>query len=128
MRAAFANPNLDAVDSRDVPIAILQHKIAAANGAEQVALVGQLNAIIQERASMEALYERIIAKAAGAGHVKLHMTRRLPPTKDGMECLRQATQTFNDKCFSYSQVCILCACVHKWRYLLCRIGPFAPGL
>ena len=105
MRAGFVNPNLDAVDSRDVDLAILRHKIAAANGVEQQQYVQQLNAILSQRASMEALYERIVAQAAGAGHVKLHMTRRLPPTLAGMECLRQATQTFNDQCFSYSKVC-----------------------
>lgn len=101
----FVDPNVDAVDSRDVPLAILRNKIAAAaaNSAEQAQYVAQVNAIMAERAAMETLYARIVAKAAGAGHVKLHMTRRLPPTLAGMECLRQATSTFNDKCFSYSQ-------------------------
>jgi len=103
VKSAFVNPNIDAVDSRDVPIAILRHKIAASNGAAQQQYVGELNFILSQRAAMEALYERIVAKAAGAGHVKLHMTRRLPPTLASMDCLAQATSTFNAKCFSYSE-------------------------
>ena len=65
---------------------------------------------------MEALYERVVARAAGAGHVKLHMGRRLPPTREGMDCLRAATSTFDATCFSYSQVCICRAALCFWFF------------
>jgi len=102
-RTAFVNPNLDAVDSRDVAIAILQHKIAAATGAVQAQLVKELNAIFAQRVAMEQMYSKIVTIAAGAANVELHMTRRLPPTRPNMECLRMATSTFDATCFSYSQ-------------------------
>jgi len=98
------DPNADAVDSRDVAIAILQHRIkASTNSAEQAKLVAELNTIYQERAAMENMYRHVVAAAAGEQTVTLHMTRRIAPTKANMPCLRDATATFNDKCFSYSQ-------------------------
>jgi legumain len=98
------NPNLDAVDSRDVAISILRHKIAATtDAAAKAVLVGELNFILSQRIAMENMYKRIVTQAAGADSVTLHMTRRLPPTRPNMECLRLATSTFDQTCFSYSE-------------------------
>lgn len=95
------NPNDDAVDSRDVAIAILRHKIAAANGAEQAKFVSQLQAIMQERAAIQSLFSSVVAKAAGVKNVKLHMSRRLAPTAAITECLRAATSTMDQACISF---------------------------
>jgi len=98
------NPNDGAVNSRDVDLAVLQHRIAAAsaNSAEQSKLVGELNAIQAQRAVMVTMYESIVSNAAGAEHVALHMARRLPMTKASVDCVHDATTAFNQQCFSYN--------------------------
>ena len=93
MQARRPNPNLDAVDSREVELEILK-KNPEVNAAK-------IAALLAKRVAMEALYKVVVTAAAGEANVDFHMSRRMAPTK--MECLGMATQTFNDNCFSYSQ-------------------------
>ncbi len=60
--------------------------------------------MLQERASIQTLFSNVVAKAAGASTVRLHMSRRLAPTAAITECLRQATSAMDEHCISFPKV------------------------
>jgi len=101
--SSIPNPNKDAVDSRDVPIAILRHKIAASTGAARAKYAAELSAMMQERAALQTLFSTIVAKAAGSSNVALHMTRRMAPTAAHVSCLAASTAAMDATCLSLSQ-------------------------
>ncbi len=49
------------------------------------------------------MFNNIVVKAAGAVNVHLHTTRRMSPTRAGIDCLTAATSAMDKQCVSFSK-------------------------
>eukprot|EP00043_Microstomoeca_roanoka_P026662 m.12312 g.12312 ORF g.12312 m.12312 type:complete len:448 (-) comp6831_c0_seq1:154-1497(-) len=95
----ITNPNADAVDSRSVDLAILRHRLDAASTIEEKAMwMNKLQQEVDKRAAGKALFERIVARAAGQETVTRHMSTRL--SLQDYSCVEQASVTFHKYCIN----------------------------
>lgn len=95
-------PITDAVDSRQVDVAILRQRLAAAGSMqEREPIVAQLAVETAKRSAGRQQFAAIVSRVAGEALVEKHMSTRV--SLRDYSCVEQATQAFHDRCFNLGQ-------------------------
>lgn len=104
LQSTAAPSKADAVDSRDVRLAILKNRLAAATSASEKSAVEQeLMALLQRRAQIEGYFFAIAQTVAGAGNAAVHMNNRLAVTPNTLSCVESSAVAFHNQCVNLGQ-------------------------
>lgn len=99
---ARRTPITDAVDSRQVEVARLRHRVAqAATPAERAQAQAALAAEEAKRAATHSQFLSIVGRVAGVERALFHMKNRV--SLDDYRCVEEATQAFHDRCLNLGQ-------------------------
>jgi legumain len=93
----------DAVDSRDVPLAILKNRLAAASAADKPLIEQELNALLQRRAQIGGMFFAIAETVAGPASAGLHMNSKIAVTPVTLPCVEASTVAFHNQCVNLGQ-------------------------
>jgi len=92
------HPSLDAVSSRDVPMAILQQRLKKAQSLNARNLIRQEMAALQRQHNqIDRIYSEIIAKVDEGSTLEQHM-RKVKTTPAMFDCIDQSNLAFHRRC------------------------------
>jgi len=98
----YPNPNLDAVDSRQVQVEILRRKVQAARTIpERAQAQAALDAELNKRTIGRQMFVDIVGRIAGADKAESLLTTKV--ATDDYTCTTTATKKFHELCFNLGQ-------------------------